>query len=592
MIIQDSRIRIKGSTTTGEVPTVAPSDDHTDGSWSALDIYSREMFFNVADKKIFARLGTSGIDDDIYEFATNASALMIDGSNHMTGDLKIGAGQKIVNNSNSNNAFSLGGSTVYLTANVEIDFTTTDIMSFDASAFNFTTGAIGSAFEVATNAYFQINNGSYNVQILSPALTADRTFTLGDYDFSMPASAPSSNTYLKWNGSSFVWAAASGGSSSLATLTDVNLTSIANGDLLKYDSGSSKWVNFAPSYLTANQNITLSGDVSGSGSTSISVTIGAGKVTNSMLAGSIAYSKLSLTGAILNADLAGSIASSKLVGTDIATVGTITSGVWNAGAVTSSGVITTSNTTASTAANNGALVVTGGAGIGGRLNIGGDFYMTGSSLGAAMTASGTTLTMSTGFSTFAIDTGTISLKSGATTTMTAGSGFAFTQANGTGGVTIQKSANLNQTATGFFLSVGASSTITSSSTAVIDIVRAVPTINNTTGTITVNLFNTSPTMTNLNTGGVIYGYRGQLASAPTGGGTAWNLYLDGTASNYIAGNLGLFASPSFGGGTGVLFMGNATAPSSNPTGGGILYVESGALKYRGSSGTITTIANA
>ena len=45
-------------------------------------------------------------------------------------------------------------------------------------------------------------------------------------------------------------------------------------------------------YLTGNQTITLSGDVSGSGTTSIAVTIGAGKVTNSMLAGSIANNKL------------------------------------------------------------------------------------------------------------------------------------------------------------------------------------------------------------------------------------------------------------------------------------------------------------
>lgn len=57
------------------------------------------------------------------------------------------------------------------------------------------------------------------------------------------------------------------------------------------------------------------------------------------------------------------------------------------------------------------------------------------------------------------------------------------------------------------------------------------------------------------------------------------------------GNLGL-GGTSFGSGTKVLFMANATAPSTNPTGGGILYVESGALKYRGSSGTITTIAAA
>ena len=37
---------------------------------------------------------------------------------------------------------------------------------------------------------------------------------------------------------------------------------------------------------------------------------------------------------------------------------------------------------------------------------------------------------------------------------------------------------------------------------------------------------------------------------------------------------------------------NGTAPTANPTGGGVLYVEGGALKYRGSSGTVTTIANA
>jgi hypothetical protein len=43
----------------------------------------------------------------------------------------------------------------------------------------------------------------------------------------------------------------------------------------------------------------------------------------------IAYSKLNLTSSISNADLVGSIAASKLVGTDISTVGTITSGTWS-----------------------------------------------------------------------------------------------------------------------------------------------------------------------------------------------------------------------------------------------------------------------
>jgi len=43
----------------------------------------------------------------------------------------------------------------------------------------------------------------------------------------------------------------------------------------------------------------------------------------------------------------------------------------------------------------------------------------------------------------------------------------------------------------------------------------------------------------------------------------------------------------------VIFIGEAgTVPSSNPVGGGIIYVQSGALKYRGTSGTVTTLAAA
>jgi hypothetical protein len=37
---------------------------------------------------------------------------------------------------------------------------------------------------------------------------------------------------------------------------------------------------------------------------------------------------------------------------------------------------------------------------------------------------------------------------------------------------------------------------------------------------------------------------------------------------------------------------NATAPSGTPVTSGVLFVENGALKYKGSSGTVTTIANA
>ena len=50
---------------------------------------------------------------------------------------------------------------------------------------------------------------------------------------------------------------------------------------------------------------------------------------------------------------------------------------------------------------------------------------------------------------------------------------------------------------------------------------------------------------------------------------------------------------SFGAGTHVVFIANSTVtPTANPVGGGILYVENGALKYRGSGGTVTTLGPA
>ena len=67
------------------------------------------------------------------------------------------------------------------------------------------------------------------------------------------------------------------------------------------------------------------------------------------------------------------------------------------------------------------------------------------------------------------------------------------------------------------------------------------------------------------------------------------LVLDG----YLL-NISIFQEiGSFGSGTHVVFIANSTAtPTSNPVGGGILYVENGALKYRGPSGSVTTIAPA
>lgn len=63
---------------------------------------------------------------------------------------------------------------------------------------------------------------------------------------------------------------------------------------------------------------------------------------------------------------------------------------------------------------------------------------------------------------------------------------------------------------------------------------------------------------------------------------------DGSGANFS-----FFGAGSFGSGRNVVFIPNAAVdPSTDPTGGGIFYASAGALKYRGSSGTVTTLAAA
>ena len=81
------------------------------------------------------------------------------------------------------------------------------------------------------------------------------------------------------------------------------------------------------------------------------------------------------------------------------------------------------------------------------------------------------------------------------------------------------------------------------------------------------------------------------------GGLTFSTNAESTATERVlfdvAGCVGI-GGDSYGGSLGsVVFIANASrAPVSNPTGGGILYVTGGALTYRGSSGTVTTLAPA
>ena len=79
-------------------------------------------------------------------------------------------------------------------------------------------------------------------------------------------------------------------------------------------------------------------------------------------------------------------------------------------------------------------------------------------------------------------------------------------------------------------------------------------------------------------------------------GGSYSLVLGVNGSEKVrltsAGNFGIGVTDFGTSADKVLGLANATAPSTSPAGMGQLYVESGALKFRGSSGTITTIAAA
>lgn len=79
---------------------------------------------------------------------------------------------------------------------------------------------------------------------------------------------------------------------------------------------------------------------------------------------------------------------------------------------------------------------------------------------------------------------------------------------------------------------------------------------------------------------------GSILAGSTGG----DVTLVPAAGVSSVGNIGLGAAYGASTGAKCVFIANATvAPSTNPTGGGVLYVEAGALKYRSSNGTVTTI---
>ena len=79
MATQDSRIKLKRSTVTATVPTVPSSNDHTDGTWIATDIYKGELFYNQADGVLWSRddNGVSCLGGSVKVVLTKAQVLAL-----------------------------------------------------------------------------------------------------------------------------------------------------------------------------------------------------------------------------------------------------------------------------------------------------------------------------------------------------------------------------------------------------------------------------------------------------------------------------------------------------------------------------------
>lgn len=124
-----------------------------------------------------------------------------------------------------------------------------------------------------------------------PSLSGDVSNSIGSVDISVigiqgiPVPSPSANKYLYFDGSAFSWQTPTvSGTVALDDLTDVVIASVSAGQFLRYNSSTSNWENYTlPPYITGNQTITLTGDSSGSGTTSIATTVT--KINGTSLAG-------------------------------------------------------------------------------------------------------------------------------------------------------------------------------------------------------------------------------------------------------------------------------------------------------------------
>ena len=212
--IQDARVLIKRSTTASQVPTVAPSNDHTDGTWDALDIYEGELFINIADSKAWFR-STTGI----IELATIN-----------------GPSDAFINGGNTFGATSVFGA---------IDDQSIDFIANNTTIFSYDKNGV--VIKTGKPLYFQNSGGTETIDISAPTITAS-------YPLILPDTQGAANTVLTNDGSgNLTWEVASGGggiSSGTASGTDTYTATITGPTA--YNNGDAYLITFTNGNTTGS----------------------------------------------------------------------------------------------------------------------------------------------------------------------------------------------------------------------------------------------------------------------------------------------------------------------------------------------------
>lgn len=141
--------------------------------------------------------------------------------------------------------------------------------------------SIGSAYSLPSNdgssGQVITTDGSGNLSFATPSID-----DLSDVDTT--TTSPSSGQVLKWDGSNWTPAddidtTLSLGSASISELGDVNISSVSDGQVLKYDSSTSKWINSADAGGISLTDLSIGTDGAASGSGSLAYNDSTGEFT-------------------------------------------------------------------------------------------------------------------------------------------------------------------------------------------------------------------------------------------------------------------------------------------------------------------------